>query len=348
MMVFQRHCSELRFRDFELRCSECEFQTRCRGLQSRDRKGAERKSLVVRISRFVVIAVSLLYFLTAHLAFSSEPNLMESVGSSSKAPARIVTISPNTAEIICELGACSSIVGVDKFCVFPKELDPRPKVGGLFDPDLERIVSLKPDLVVVRGRCESLENLCREMSIAFYPDKTERLADIERTILELGQLLDRKSDAERVAERFRAKVEALRKLTPPSPRPRVLVTVSRRPDELSNILTSGKGTFLDELVSLAGGENVFGDVEAPWPQISPEAILTRRPDVILELMPEVKLTDDVRQQMLNQWRTLGLVEPVEKSRVFFHTEENVLIPSPRILAVVETMRGEMFPVGQSP
>lgn len=345
MMAFQRRDCELLNRDF--------------GLQSRDRlpftwrgdvkgEGAERMSLSLHRGRLVVIAVAAFYFLTSHLALSSEPNPAESGGSPPKAPARIVTISPNAAEIICELGACSSIVGVDKFCVFPKDLDSRPKVGGLFDPDLERIVSLKPDLVIVRGRCESLENLCRELHIAFYPDKAERLADIERTILELGQLLDRKPDAERVAERFRAKMDALRKSTPPSPRPRVLVTVSRRPDELSNILTSGKGTFLDELVSLAGGENVFGDLEAPWPQISPEAILTRRPDVILELMPEVKLTDDVRRQMLDQWRTLGLVEPVEKNRVYFHTEENVLIPSPRILAVVETMRGEMFPVGQSP
>ena len=75
-------------------------------------------------------------------------------------PKRIITISPNSAESICDLGACDRIVGVDKFCVYPPSLQHRPRVGGLFDPDLEKIVALRPDLVVLRGHSDTLERLC--------------------------------------------------------------------------------------------------------------------------------------------------------------------------------------------
>ncbi|MCH8148350.1 MAG: ABC transporter substrate-binding protein [Planctomycetes bacterium] len=258
-------------------------------------------------------------------------------------PGRIITIAPNSAEIICALGACDAIVGVSKYCVYPKELTSRPRVGGLFDPDLEKIIALRPDLVVLRGRSESVERLCTESGIPVYNDPTDTLAGIEQTIATLGQRLARREQADKLVERFRRRLAAIRTRFEGAKKPRVLVTISRHPGRLANILTSGKGTFLDEMITIAGGENAFGHLEMAYPQISPEAIIARRPDVILELMPEAELSEAARQGVIQDWKELSSVPAVASGRVFVLDDDNALIPSPRYVSIIEKVSRLLHP-----
>lgn len=258
-------------------------------------------------------------------------------------PERIITIAPNSAEIICALGACDAIVGVSKYCVYPKELTSRPRVGGLFDPDLEKIIALRPDLVVLRGRNESVERLCRESGVPVYNDRTDTLAGIERCVTDLGTRLDRRDQAHKLLERFDRQIAAIRARNDGAKKPRVLVTISRHPGRLANILTSGKGTFLDEMITIAGGENAFGHLEMAYPQISPEAIIARRPDVILELMPEAELSEAARQSVIQDWKELSSVPAVAAGRVFVLDDDNALIPSPRYVSIIEKVSHLLHP-----
>ena len=258
-------------------------------------------------------------------------------------PERIITIAPNSAEIICALGACDAIVGVSKYCVYPKELTSRPRVGGLFDTDLEKIIALRPDLVVLRGHNESVERLCRESGIPVYHDPTEPLADINQTIATLGRRLARREQADRLIERFQKRLAAIRIRFEGAKKPRVLVTISRHPGRLANILTSGKGTFLDEMITIAGGENAFGHLEMAYPQISPEAIIARRPDVILELMPEAELSEAARQGVIQDWKELYSVPAVAAGRVYVLDDDNALIPSPRYVSAIEKVSRLLHP-----
>lgn len=259
------------------------------------------------------------------------------------APARIITIAPNSAEIICELGACAHIVGVSKFCTYPAELASRPKVGGLYDPDLERISALRPDLLVLRGKNDSLEELCRRSNIAVYDDQADSLAGIEKSIQDLGELLERPQRAAEVIVEFRARIEAIRSRTAGRPRPRVFVTLSRQPDRLANILTTGQGTFLAEMIDLAGGENVFAHLEMKYPEVSPESVLAQQPDVIIELMPEIPLSTERQQQLRDQWRQLGPTPAAASNRIFFLTDAHCLIPSPRYHEVVARVSRLLHP-----
>ncbi|MGB2987696.1 MAG: cobalamin-binding protein [Phycisphaerae bacterium] len=267
-------------------------------------------------------------------------------GATTPAPNRIITIAPNSAEIICALGACDRIIGVTKFCVYPPELQKRSRVGGLFDPDLEKIVALRPDFIVLRGRSESVERLCRERKIAIYYDKTDTLTDVETCITELGQLLGLTGEAAKLAERFRNRLDAIKKRTADRPRPRVLLTVSRQPDRLANLLTAGRGTFLDEMLKIAGGTNVFGRLDMMYPQVSAEGIIAQRPDVIIELMPEVKLTPALKKQMLDQWQRLGSIPAVAQDRIHFLTDDYCLIPSPRYVEIIEKVSRILHPEAQ--
>jgi iron complex transport system substrate-binding protein len=267
------------------------------------------------------------------------------VGPESSAPQRIVTLAPNSAEIICLLGAGDSIVGVSKFCVYPPELKDRPRVGGLFDPDLERIAALKPDLVVLRGRSDSVEELCRRRGISVYHDRTERLRDVETCILELGKRLGRMEEAKERVERFHDRLDAVRRRVADKPRPRVLLTVSRSPDGLGDVLTTGRGTFLHDMLQTAGGSNVFGHLEMDWPQVSGESIIARQPEVIIELMPEVTLTPALEQQMLDQWKQLGSIPAAVDGRIHFVTDDHCLIPSPRYVEIIEQVSCLLHPEG---
>jgi len=258
-------------------------------------------------------------------------------------PQRIVTIAPNSAEVICALGACDRIVGVSKFCVYPKELLDRPKVGGLSDPDLERIAALRPDLLVMRGRNEALERLCEDLHIPIYKDETDTLPGIEHCIRDLGERLGLTEQAAKIIKEFHDRLQAIRSRTAGKPKPRVLLTVSRQPDRLANVLTTGKGTFLDQMIDIAGGINVFGHLDMIYPQVSPEGMLAQQPEVIIELMPDVKLTVALEKQLREQWRQVGSMPAVTHNRIYILTEENGLIPSPRYVEIIEKVARLLHP-----
>ncbi len=258
-------------------------------------------------------------------------------------PKRIVVIAPNAAEIVCALGACDRIVGIGKYCIFPPELSSRPQVGGLMDPDLERIVLLRPDLFVLRGRSESLERLCRELHIDTYYDETDSLEGIEKCIRDLGAKLQLEDKAAQLIGKFNKDLDRLRKRTAGKPRPRVLMTVMRQPDRLRDILTAGRGTFLNQMLELAGGENIFKDVDAPYPQVSMEAILSRRPDVIIELLPEIDVDESRRKTLLSQWKKFETLPAVQSHRIYFIDDDHALIPSPRCVSIVEKLARLLHP-----
>lgn len=283
------------------------------------------------------------HFLLLALLFTSSSEAAPGNAVPDHRPRRIITIAPNSAEIVCALGACDAIIGVSKFCVYPSELTERVKVGGLFDPDLEKIIALRPDLVVLRGRSESVERLCRDRGVTVYHDKTDTLAGVETCIKELGRLLGRDKEADALAQRFRGRIEQIRQRTADGPKPRVLLTVSRRPDRLASPLTTGKGTFLNEMLEIAGGENVFGQTDMAYPQVSLESIVARRPDVIIEMMPEVTLTPTLKRQMVDQWRTVGSIPAAAKDRIVFLTDNHCLIPSPRYVEIIEKVSRILHP-----
>ncbi len=251
------------------------------------------------------------------------------------APQRIITIGPNAAEIICGLSACDRIVAVDKFCVYPPELLDRPRIGGLFDPDLEKIVTLRPDLVVLRGHSQTVTDLCNQLNVPIHLDRTEKLADIVTCIKELARIVGLQESGRALAEEFERRLNAIRKRVAGRPRPRVLLTISRRPDRIANVLTSGKGTFLDEMVEIAGGVNVFGHVDMAYPQVSAESIVAQRPEVIIELLPELKMTKAMKRQMRAQWMQLGSIPAALKGQIWFVTDDNALIPSPRCVEIID-------------
>ena len=192
-------------------------------------------------------------------------------------PRRVVSLAPSLTEIVFLLGRDGSLVGVTRFCNHPPAASGLPKIGGVSDPDVERIVALSPDLVLCttdgnpRDKVRALE----EMGIPCFAVTPQDLGAVFTAIERLGVLLG-------AADRGRAEADALRRrarLASPSSagveEPSVLFVVSTAP-----IIAAGEGTFMGELVRLAGGRNAAARFSGRYPRLSVEELVAARPDVI--------------------------------------------------------------------
>jgi iron complex transport system substrate-binding protein len=112
---------------------------------------------------------------------------------------------------------------------------------------------------------------------------------------------------------------------------------------MTDILTTGRGTFLDRMIELAGGENIFADLDARYPQVSAESVIAGRPEVIVELMPGVDATDAFLAEIQRQWRSLGPTPAMEHHRVHVITDDHGLIPSLRYVEIVEKVADLLHP-----
>ena len=192
---------------------------------------------------------------------------------------RVVSLSPALTETICRIGAESALVGRCTACDTPERIRRLPAAGTLGQPHAELLLSLHPDAVVSDiGHPRSEWELLQKRGIVVRRYSAKTLADYPQTLRDLGRLLGRETEAEAEIERFREEIDALRR-TVPRRRVRVLLLLGFDPP-----VSCGRGTFLDELVSLAGGENVAaGASTREYFTLSPEFIVRMQPEVIFAL-----------------------------------------------------------------
>ncbi|MCC3376900.1 ABC transporter substrate-binding protein [Cohnella sp. REN36] len=194
-----------------------------------------------------------------------------------KAPERIVSTSPAETEMLFALGLNDQVVGVSDYDNYPAEATTKPKVGGVTKPNEEAIVGLTPELVITGiSMKEDVVAKFRELKLSVYKTNAKTLDDVMNGILQIGLITDRQAQAEALVDSMKADVQKVKDAVgglKPEEKKKVYV-------EFSPGWTVGKGEFMDEIITLAGGENVAGDTEG-WNQINEETIVQRNPDVIL-------------------------------------------------------------------
>ncbi len=245
-------------------------------------------------------------------------------------PRRIVCLAPNITETVFALGAGDRVVGVTDFCDYPPAARERTRIGGPVNPSIERITALRPDLVLAQMPNARVAAYCREQGVRFEALRMETVESVLGGIRRLGDLLGRREAARAVAARLEGELAAVRRAVGRRPRPRVLITLSRRAGSLSGLYTVGPGSFLDQLLEIAGGENIFADAGRPYPEAGKEAVQRRAPEIIIETLPGMRLTPQLRQALLRDWRMLSSLPAVKEGRIFFVTDPAVQIPGPRV------------------
>jgi iron complex transport system substrate-binding protein len=194
-------------------------------------------------------------------------------------PARIISLAPSATEILFAIGAGDRVVGVDDFSTFPAETAGLPTLGS-FSPDLERIVALEPDLVVgsTITSSELIEQI-EALDIAVFIVGSFDVRGVADSIRLLGEAVGATEAAEEVAADLTARIEAV--VAAVAGRERPLVFHELDASDPSRPYTVGPGNFIHDLITLAGGENVFGDADTPFPQVGLEDVIARDPEVII-------------------------------------------------------------------
>ncbi|MBI5394585.1 MAG: ABC transporter substrate-binding protein [Verrucomicrobia bacterium] len=248
-------------------------------------------------------------------------------------PRRIVSTVPALTEMLFAVGAGGQVIGVTQFCRYPPEAARCEKVGGYADLSFERLLALRPDLVVIADYSRHLQEQCRGANLPALPLKTDTIAEILDAMQKLGDVTGHTPEAQKAVAAVRAGLDAVRAQTAGRPPLRTLLVIGRQVGGFQGMLTVGARGFLNDLINIAGGTNVLADINQSWPQISLETVLARKPAAIIELMGEgmtADMSSEAASRRKQDWAKFGSLPAVAAGRVGVLLSDHALIPGPRI------------------
>jgi iron complex transport system substrate-binding protein len=256
---------------------------------------------------------------------------------SSTRPERIISMAPNTTEILFALGLSNRVVAVNRFSTFPPAVRELPHIGGLYDPNWEEIAALRPDLVVGLETQQEIAGNLRLLQIPFVGVSHERIDEILSAILAVGKACHAEEEAENLVRLLQQEIEAAD--TPPDARtlhpalPAVLVCISR--DEVAQrCYIAARDTLYDEIVALAGGVNACTETVQKYPEVSPEGLLALNPDIIIDIGPTAGL---------DAWQQYATLPAVQHRRITVITNDYASIPGPRFVKLLADFRKAIQP-----
>ncbi len=245
------------------------------------------------------------------------------------APSRVILFAPNLNEAAWALGFEANIVAIDDYTVWPPSLLSRPRVGGMVDPNLERILALRPGLLVVQGESPQLRDLARANGIHLNVITMDTdLATVLAGFAALDSLLSGGAapHAPAVVARIRGDLDAIGRAAMGLPHPRTLLVLGRDPQRLASIWTAGKGAFLTDLVAIAGGASVSAEQTHGYLELGLERLIADPPEVVIELRPGERVDEQALARARRIWRAGGL----PAARVEICTFDGAEIPGPRV------------------
>jgi iron complex transport system substrate-binding protein len=253
---------------------------------------------------------------------------------------RIVSLAPSVTEMLFGLGLGDRIVGATDHCDFPPEAKKIARVGGLGRPNVERLLSLAPDIVIATDfERKDLAEALRRDGIQVLELKIGNFAELFDAERKLGDALGEPQQAARQVHEMQTRLDRAAQLYAGVPRdrlPRVFIEVWFDP-----LITAGGRSFLDDVIARAGGVNVAHDLERDYPTINPEKVVEWNPDVILLCyMTEAK---DAAAQVAGRigW---GGVKAVRERRIIADISSDALLrPGPRLVAGVEALAERLHP-----
>jgi ABC-type Fe3+-hydroxamate transport system substrate-binding protein len=253
---------------------------------------------------------------------------------------RIVSIIPATTEMLFAMGAGDRVVARGSYDRYPPEVERLPRVGALLDPDVERIIALRPDLVVLYGTQAELRAQLDRARIPYFPYTHKGLPDITATIRALGARVGVEERANALAARIERQLADVRARVAGRPRPKTLLVFGREPGTLRNIDASGGQGFLHDMLDAAGGDDVLADVHQQSVMVTTEMVLARAPDAIVELH---YAPADRAAPPDAAWNVLQAVPAVRNHRVIELHGELFVVPGPRVGEATEALARALHP-----
>ena len=237
-------------------------------------------------------------------------------------PQRIVSLAPSVTETLFALGFGDRLVGVTTYCDYPAEARKLPKIGGFMSPSLEVIVAQRPDLVIGVSSAthpvtvREMERLGLKITLI----SLASVSDILSSIKNIARSLGNPDAGEQLVRKINRQLDEVKKRVAAAPRRPTLLAVGLRP-----LVAVGGKNFIDELITLAGGENIAGGATQPWLNLPDEYVVAKAPQVIIEAG-----MGSERSEPAQHWADLKSIPAVKERRVYAYPSDKILRPGPRI------------------
>jgi len=259
---------------------------------------------------------------------------------------RVISTSPAITEILFAIGAGDRVVGVTDFCNYPKEACRLPSIGGPLNPSTETWITLKPDLIIIQEDSEVIQKNAKIFEIPSLTVSVNNLNNILNSIQIIADSLHMPQAGHQLAIKIKTKIEGYRThLKKIKPR-QVLMLLSDTNDPSRDLYAVGRDTFLNELLTIAGGENVLPDTMARYPKVSKEYIIAKSPEIIIEVGPKSNLSKEETLARKKTWGKFSTLRAVKDDKLYFISADYILIPGPRLLNILDdftrTIHPELF------
>ena len=238
---------------------------------------------------------------------------------------RYMSLAPSTTEILFALGLDKEIVGVSSYCDYPPEAVKKEKVGSFSQPNIEKILSLKPDYIFCTGiEQANIVVQLRKLNLNVFVAEPQNLDQLFASIKEMGLITNRVKEAENIIMKMKQDIKEVSlkvALIPQEKRPRVFFEVWHDP-----LMTAGKGSLIDEMLTTAGGINIASDINRPYSIFSAEEVIKRDPDcIIISYMDKNNPVDSVGRRF--GWER---IKAVKNKRIYNDIDQGFLLhPGPR-------------------
>jgi iron complex transport system substrate-binding protein len=244
---------------------------------------------------------------------------------------RIVSLAPNLTELTYSAGAGDRLVGADVYSDYPEEARKLPRIGDAFQVDYERLLALRPDLVLVwdTGTPETVIDRLGSLGLRTERVQTSRLEDIARAVERIGTLAGTEARAHTAASQFLREVAELREQIPKGEPLGVFYQISEKP-----LYTVNGSHLISEIIGLCGGRNVFADLTQLAPAVGLEAVLARNPEVIIT-------ADGAQGDPLGVWRHWPKLRAVELGNLYTVHADHVARATPRVVEGVREVCGAL-------
>jgi iron complex transport system substrate-binding protein len=251
-------------------------------------------------------------------------------------PLRLISLAPSVTETLFALGLGNRLVGDTDYCDYPPQAKTIEHVGGTQNPSLERIVALRPDLVLGSSEANRREVAAQldHLGIPLYGITAHTVDGTIQSVDDIGRVLGWETPTQTIVAGLRARVAAVDRQVQGKPRPKVLFVVQYRP-----LIAAGKETFISDVIRRAGGASISDDMGTEWPRMGLEGVLSRVPDVILVPRTDSFTPELTDFQKLPGWRDLAAVK---QGHIYF-ISESIMHPSPRLIDALEEVADILHP-----
>ena len=259
---------------------------------------------------------------------------------------RVISTSPAITEILFAIGAGDRVVGVTDFCNYPKQACRLPSIGGPLNPSTETWITLKPDLIIIQEDSEVIQKNAKIFEIPSLTVSVNNLNNILNSIQIIADSLHMPQAGHQLAIKIKTKIEGYRTHLKKIKTRQVLMLLSDTNDPNRDLYAVGRDTFLNELLTIAGGENVLPDTMARYPKVSKEYIIAKSPEIIIEVGPKSNLSKEETLARKKTWGKFSTLRAVKDDKLYFISADYILIPGPRLLNILDdftrTIHPELF------